>query len=127
MCLRRGRGGWLSARLNMDKLHYFFHPFVQSSPFSAIMLRLNEVARVMIEEEKNTPSSLSLFLLLSLSLSKKRLRIIWNVCRMGTEFMYMEKAFILTNYLPANLLCGCLVGWMDGWTKDGLEKRRELQ
>lgn len=66
-----GWGGWLSARLNMDKLHYFFHPSVQSSPFSAIMRHVNEVARVMIEKEKNAPSSLSLFLSLSLSLSQK--------------------------------------------------------
>lgn len=45
----------LSACLNMDKLHYFFQPSVQSSPFFPIILRVNEVAWVMIEEEKNAP------------------------------------------------------------------------
>ena len=56
-------GGWescgeredLSVRLNMDKLHYFFQPSVQSPPFFPIILRVNEVAWVMIEEEKNAP------------------------------------------------------------------------
>lgn len=51
----RERGGDLSACLNMDKLHYFFQPSVQSSLFFPIMLRVNEVAWVMIEKEKNAP------------------------------------------------------------------------
>lgn len=53
--LRESGGGWLSACLNMDKLHYFFQPSVQSSPFFAIILCVNEVAWVMIEKEKNAP------------------------------------------------------------------------
>lgn len=50
----RERGN-LSACLNMDKLHYFFQPSVQSSPFFPIILCVNEVAWVMMEKEKNTP------------------------------------------------------------------------
>lgn len=59
--------GDLSACLNMDKLHYFFQPSVQSSPFFPIILRVNEVAWVMIEEEKNAP-------LLPLKKKKKKKR-----------------------------------------------------
>lgn len=57
---RAGRGGKLSAGLNMDKLNYFFQPSVQSFLLLPIILSLKEVARAMIEEEKNTSlSSLS--------------------------------------------------------------------
>lgn len=45
--------GDLSACLNMDKLHYFFQPSVQSSPFFPFILCVNEVARVTAEREKN--------------------------------------------------------------------------
>lgn len=41
---RLEEGGDLSACLNMDKLHYFFQPSVQSSPFFPIIFRVNEVA-----------------------------------------------------------------------------------
>ena len=70
--VERERGD-LSACLNMDKLHYFFQPSVQSSPFFPIILRVNEVAWVMIEEEKNAP-------LLPLKKKKrKKKRAVWDV------------------------------------------------
>lgn len=76
----------LSACLNMDKLHYFFQPSVQSSPFFPIILRVNEVAWVMIEEEKNAP-------LLPPPKKKKKKRAVFG---RGTriEFTYVEKAFL---------------------------------
>lgn len=77
--------GDLSACLNMDKLHYFFQPSVQSPPFFPIILCVNEVAWVMMEEEKNAPL---------LPLKKKR--AVWVVgCGMRIEFMYVEKAFLV--------------------------------
>lgn len=86
----RERGN-LSACLNMDKLHYFFQPSVQSSPFFPIILCVNEVAWVMMEKEKNTP-------LLPLK-KKERERGRGKKSGLGRgmriEFMYVEKAFLL--------------------------------
>lgn len=90
--------GDLSACLNMDKLHYFFQPSVQSSPFFPIILRVNEVAWVMIEEEKNAPL---------LPLKKKKKKKESGLGRgMRIEFMYVEKAFLVE--------CrGCFPGWRE--------------
>lgn len=85
--------GDLSACLNMDKLHYFFQPSVQSSPFFPIILCVNEVAWVMIEEEKNAPL---------LPLKKKERFGMWDedrihVCRES-----------ISGGMP-----GCFLGWQE--------------
>lgn len=93
---RRGQlreRGDLSACLNMDKLHYFFQPSVQSFPFFPIILCVNEVAWVMMEEEKNTP-------LLPLKKKKKERFGTWDEDRIHV------RRECISGGMP-----GCFLGW----------------